>query len=128
MESWYVTTILNQCPHCQQGKLFQGWLKLKSTCEICGARYDRSPGAWTGPTVAGYGVGAATAVVLIVVLSQMGLLVPYAEWGIGIVSCLVILAVFRPIKAAWVGMMYDWGYIYPDPPATATDGPPAAGS
>ena len=115
VESWYVTAILNQCPHCQQGRLFEGWLKLQPTCEVCGVRYERWAGAWTGPTVAGYGVGAGTAVILTFSLSRLGLLVPGAEWGIGITSCLVILAAFRPLKAGWLGMMYDWGYIYADP-------------
>ncbi len=128
MESWYVTAILNQCPNCQQGRLFQGWLKLRPTCEVCGARFERWAGAWTGPTVAGYGVGAATAVVSMFVLSKADLLVAGAEWGIGIFSCLVILAVYRPLKAGWLGMMYDWGYIFPDPPAKDAIDPPAPAS
>ena len=123
MENWYVTAVLNQCPHCQQGRLFQGWLKLAPTCDVCGARFERWAGAWTGPTVAGYSVGAITAAILTFSLSSMGLLVPGAEWGIGIASCAVILVVFRPITAGWLGMMYEWGYIYPDPPKV--EPPPA---
>lgn len=132
MESWYVTAILNQCPNCQQGRLFDGWLKLRPTCDICGARYERWPGAWTGPTVGGYSVGAATAVILTFILWRSGHLVPHVEWGIALVSCLVVLAAFRPIKAGWIGLMYDWGYVYPDPPPRAVDPPdvtpPASGA
>jgi uncharacterized protein (DUF983 family) len=39
-----------RCPRCGQGKLFQGLLKVRPTCEVCGlelARHD----AGDGPTV-----------------------------------------------------------------------------
>jgi uncharacterized protein (DUF983 family) len=116
MESWYVTAVLNQCPNCQQGALFKGWLKLRETCDVCGARFERWPGAWVGPTVGGYGIGAATALVLIFVLQRTGYLVAGIEWLVALISVGVILAVYRPIKGAWIGLMYDWGYIFPDPP------------
>ena len=116
MESWYVTAVLNQCPHCQQGQLFHGWIRLPPTCDICGARFERWPGAWTGPTVGGYGVGCVVASILTLYLYRTKQLVPGAEWGIALAAVVSILLVYRPIKAGWMGMLYDWGYVYPDPP------------
>lgn len=128
MESWYVTMVLNRCPSCGEGQLFQGWMKLRETCERCGARYERWIGSWTGPVVGGYGIGAAVAVVLILLLHGMGKLVPGAEWGIALVSCAVVLATMRPVKAAWIALLYDWGWIYPDPApgSTGIAAPPVA--
>jgi uncharacterized protein (DUF983 family) len=123
LESWYVTAVLNQCPNCQQGALFKGWIKLHETCEVCGARFERWPGSWTGPTVGGYGVGAAVGAGMTLVMARTGTLFDGAQWLIGLVAVLAILLVYRPIKAAWIGMMYDWGYVYPDPPKN----PPAPG-
>lgn len=27
-----------RCPHCGRGRIFQGWLKLRDHCEVCGLR------------------------------------------------------------------------------------------
>lgn len=34
------TGILGRCPQCQQGHLFQGFLKLAPSCEVCGLDYS----------------------------------------------------------------------------------------
>lgn len=116
MESWYVAAVLNRCPACAEGQLFSGVFQLRKTCDVCRVRYERWEGSWTGPTVIGYGVGAAVAVFLIVVLHSMDKLVPGSEIGIALASCVAVLATFRPVKAAWIGLLFDWGYVYPDPP------------
>lgn len=115
MESWYVSMVLNRCPACAEGELFAGWLRLHPTCPHCGARYERWPGSWTGPTVGGYGIGATVGMGLAWILYANDALVPYAEWGIAAVACVAVLVAMRFVKGAWIGMLYDWGYVYPDP-------------
>jgi uncharacterized protein (DUF983 family) len=34
------TGILGRCPQCQQGHLFNGFLKLAPSCEVCGLDYS----------------------------------------------------------------------------------------
>lgn len=117
MESWYVTTVLNRCPACHQGKLFEGYMKLRERCEVCGAQYERWSGLWTGPVVMGYTVGGFVGIGLMLVLNSLDLLVPGAEIGIALVSCAAVMLTYRPTKALYVGLLYETGYIYADPPA-----------
>ena len=121
MESWYVTAVLNRCPACHQGKLFEGYMKLRERCDVCDAQYERWSGLWTGPVVMGYAVGAFVALVLIAFLMATDNLVPGAEIGIALVSCAVVMATYRPVKAVYVGLLYDTGYIYADPPAAPAE-------
>lgn len=121
MESWYVTAVLNRCPACHEGKLFQGFMKLQPQCDACGAQYERWSGLWTGSVVMGYAVGGGVAIALILVLNALGMLVPGSEWGIALVSCAVTMATYRPMKALYVGFLYDAGYIYADPPPAVAE-------
>lgn len=122
MESWYVTAVLNRCPACREGKLFDGFMKLRSQCDTCHAQYERWSGLWTGSVVLGYAVGGAVAIALVIALHAMGMLVPGSEWGIALVSCAVTMATYRPMKALYVGFLYDAGYIYADPPPAEPSG------
>ena len=33
------TGVLGRCPRCGQGRLFEGFLKLRKSCEVCGLDY-----------------------------------------------------------------------------------------
>jgi uncharacterized protein (DUF983 family) len=104
-----------RCPYCGQGELFESWYGLRETCDRCGARYLRQEGSWIGPTTIGYGVGAAVGVITGVVVILTDTYFAGAEVLIGLFACLCVLATYRWAKAYWIGLMCDWGYVYPDP-------------
>ena len=37
-----------RCPSCGQGKVFSSFFRLNKNCSICGFRFEREPGYWTG--------------------------------------------------------------------------------
>jgi uncharacterized protein (DUF983 family) len=127
MDPYHLAMGMNRCPACGQGALFKGWLTLHDTCEACGARYFRDPGNWTAPTAFGYGIGAATAVAMMVILWFVNGLAAGSEWVIIGVSVGVTLLSFRFVKAWWVALIYQFGYVYADTDvARAEDAEPGA--
>jgi uncharacterized protein (DUF983 family) len=112
----YARAMNNKCPHCGQGLLFDGWVSLREKCTVCGARYERYEGAWTGPTVIGYGSGAAMGIAMGFALVMSGHYFAHAEIVIALIACTTVLLVYRFIKAWWMGWLHASGYIYPDPP------------
>jgi uncharacterized protein (DUF983 family) len=112
----YARALNNKCPHCGQGALFNGWFSLAEKCSVCGARYERYEGSWTGPTVIGYGSGAAMGIAMGFVLVMSGNYFPHAEIVISVIACGTVLLVYRFIKAWWMGWLYATGYIFPDKP------------
>ena len=112
-----ITTALGgHCPYCSQGALFAGWFELRETCDRCGARYLRQDGAWIGPTAVGYGIGATVGVTTGVAVIATDNYFNGAEVLIGLFACSVTVLCYRWVKAYWVGLLCDWGYVYPDPP------------
>lgn len=116
MSSAPYTLFSGRCPHCHEGKLFAGIYTLHDACPSCGAVFMRDPGSWTGATVLGYMLGSVFAVVLLLLMFATGTLHDFSGLVVGLATCLFLLTVFRPVKAFWVGMLYDWGYVYPDAP------------
>lgn len=38
----------NKCPQCHEGPIMRYLIKLNEECEVCGYRFEREPGAFTG--------------------------------------------------------------------------------
>ena len=110
----WITVMGNRCPYCQRGALFESWFGLREACADCGARFSRQPGAWVGPTVGSYGVGGVVGIVGGVLLIGGNLYFPHAEVALAFVACAAAIVSYRFWKAAWVGWLYDNGYVYPD--------------
>ena len=63
--------LLLRCPYCGKGKLFRRGFKMYERCPVCGWRYEREEGYWTG----------AIAVNLVVTELLIALVVvPLAVW------------------------------------------------
>lgn len=109
------TLFTGRCPQCGEGRLFKGVLEMHPRCERCGAVFYRDPGSWTGATVLTYVGASAFAVVMLAALWATGRLrEPGAEWIVLASVTAWVLLTLRPLKAFWVGLLYDWGYVYPD--------------
>lgn len=122
MDHLYVTIVMNRCPDCQQGELFRKWFILNDVCPYCRARFFRDPGSWTGPVAFGYGIGAVTALGTAFLLWRIGWF-DRAEWLVPLAAVVSVVGSYRFVKAWWVGMLYSWHQVYPDPTPLEAESP-----
>jgi len=102
----YAAGLGGKCPRCGQGKLFDGFLGLKKSCEACGLDYARAA-AGDGPAVfvifiVGFASVATAFVVRFVWHAPMWLAFAISA-GLAIV---MILALLRPLKATMIALQY----------------------
>jgi uncharacterized protein (DUF983 family) len=94
------------CPHCGEGRLFQGYLTLAPRCEACGLDYDFAD-AGDGPAVfvmmiIGFVIVGAALIVEFRYHPPMWLhLVVWIPLATG-----AALAVLRPMKALMIALQY----------------------
>lgn len=108
------TTLRLRCPACGEGALFARLFALHATCPVCGVRFERDRGEWTGPVVIAYSLGAGLAFVLWVVLFATGRLFPGAEGLAAIAAGGIAIGSYRFVKAWWIWLIYLGGLVYPD--------------
>jgi uncharacterized protein (DUF983 family) len=46
-----------QCSECGQGQIFQGALRMNERCPVCGYKFERGPGYFTGAMYFSYALG-----------------------------------------------------------------------
>jgi uncharacterized protein (DUF983 family) len=94
------------CPRCGEGKLFQGFLRLRPACEHCGLDFGFAD-AGDGPAVFVILIGGAI-VVFAALITEVVYQPPYwlhaALWLPLIL--LVTLAPLRPIKGLMIALQY----------------------
>ena len=96
-----------KCPRCGQGALFEGFLKLKPACEVCGLDYAKADS----------GDGPAVFVIFIVgfVAVALAFIARYVwYWSMGAAlfvsagfAIVFILALLRPLKATLIALQYS---------------------
>ena len=61
-----------RCPRCLRGRIWRGFFSIHETCPVCGFRFERESGYWTGAMVASYvlGVPLLALIVLMVWLAS----------------------------------------------------------
>jgi uncharacterized protein (DUF983 family) len=95
-----------KCPNCSQGRLFDGYLKVRSVCEACGNRNGRYP-ADDGPAyftilLVGHLVVAPLFALSVVESWSPLLMLALALPLVGAVT----LAALPFIKGAWIGVLW----------------------
>src|ERR1700759_4709900 len=60
--------LTKRCPHCGQGRLFEGWSRHLDRCSVCGLVYERNP----GDTWAFTSMGARLPIAAIIALIYFG--------------------------------------------------------
>lgn len=97
-----------RCPYCGKGKLFRRFYRMYERCPVCGWRYEREEGYWTGAIainlVATELLIAVVTVPLVIWLAVSGLSV----WPlviIGVPMCVILpLLFFRHAKSFWMSL------------------------
>lgn len=46
-----------RCPRCLRGAVWRGFFSIHESCPVCGLRFEREAGYWTGAMVASYALG-----------------------------------------------------------------------
>jgi uncharacterized protein (DUF983 family) len=106
LPSPYKTGLAGRCPRCGEGKLFEGFLKVRPRCAACGLDFSFADSA-DGPAVfimliAGFSVlGAA---LYVEIAYEPPIWVHMAIWlPLAVIVCLALL---RPMKGLAVSLQY----------------------
>ncbi len=97
--------------------MFRGFYELHETGDVCGVRYQGSPGAWLGATALGHGIGALFVVAVGMVELLWGPLRARGLdplWTIALASLPVTALAYRPAKGLWFVLLYLAGFVVPD--------------
>ena len=95
--------------------MFSGFVSLHELCERCHVRFERQPGSWTIATWLSISAGVAISSLLTVRAWTQGWMVPGWEWGVGAISLIFSVLVYRPIKGASFGLLHAVGLMVVDP-------------
>ncbi|WP_425410800.1 DUF983 domain-containing protein [Hyphococcus sp.] len=102
----YAAGLGAKCPRCGQGRLFEGFLKLKPCCETCRLDYAKADS----------GDGPAVFVIFIVgfiavAIAFIARFVWFAPMGVALLisggfTIIAILLLLRPLKATMIALQY----------------------
>jgi uncharacterized protein (DUF983 family) len=78
------TAVVQQrCPRCLQGQVFATLFRMHEQCPVCGLRFEREPGYFTGAMYLSYGVA-------IIVTSPMWLIIAWLGRSLGEVLLVIV--------------------------------------
>ncbi|MSQ30431.1 MAG: DUF983 domain-containing protein [Dehalococcoidia bacterium] len=121
VHTFWRTGILRRCPECGQTSMFNSFYGLHERCAVCGTRFESSSGEWLGGPPIGYAIGALVALALALIEGQwspLGALGLPSTWTIAALSLVATVLCYRPAKAIWFALLYEWGFM------ARGDGPP----
>ena len=96
--------LLQRCPNCLGGKVFSGSITMCECCPVCGHKFEREAGYFTGAMYASYFMAIPILVLLTLLISWLFL----PDWqlqNVALVATLPFLllvpAVFRYSRVIW---------------------------
>ena len=97
-----------RCPYCGKGKLFRRFYSMYDRCPVCGWRYEREEGYWTGAMALNLVVTelliAIVTVPVVIWLAVSGLPI-WPLVAIGLPMCFILpLLFFRHAKSFWMSL------------------------
>lgn len=106
-----------RCPNCGLGKAFRGFFTMNASCDVCGYRFEREEGYWTGAMIVN--IAACEAWFFVLFVGVLIATLPEVQWVPLLVVALVtnglLPVVFYPhSKTIW--MAFDL-YTHPLDPA-----------
>jgi uncharacterized protein (DUF983 family) len=111
-----------RCPHCGQGRLFEGWGRHVERCSTCGLVYERNPGDTWAFTI----IGDRLPVAVVIVLIYFGVVQGHVI-GLAIMVAMLLLLVWSSPNRWGVGIALHYlSRIYWPDPADPVP-PPAEG-
>ncbi|SCW92018.1 Uncharacterized conserved protein, DUF983 family [Sphingobium faniae] len=96
----------NLCPRCGKGHIFNGFLKIRDHCEVCGLDYSFADPA-DGPAVFVQLFACLPGVIFIVMLEIIARPGPWVHLAVGVpILILTTVLPLRPIKGWLVALQY----------------------
>ncbi len=97
-----------RCPYCGKGKLFRRFYSMYDRCPVCGWRYEREEGYWTGAMALNLVVTelliAIVTVPVVIWLAVSGLPI-WPLVAIGLPMCFILpLLFFRHARSFWMSL------------------------
>lgn len=104
--SLFKTGVTGHCPRCGEGRLFTGFLKLRSSCDACGLSYDFADPA-DGPAVFVIAFGCLPSVFLALWI-EVAFAAPYWVHLVTSLPFLLLTCVppLRPVKGWLIATQY----------------------
>lgn len=91
-----------RCPHCMEGQVFSGFLKMNENCPVCGIEYEREHGFFMMSIFIGYILGFIAVVPFMVALFLMNAQV-YAYFVVSAVLLIPLSPfIFRYSRILWL--------------------------
>ncbi len=100
--------VAQRCPRCLHGAVFKDLLAAHEHCPVCGLKYEREPGYFTGGMVFSYtlGVFLLTALVILLFLLEPAWSIELVL-GVAVVPFLLLVPViYRYSRVLWLHL--DW--------------------
>jgi uncharacterized protein (DUF983 family) len=102
-----------RCPRCFRGPIFRRLLLIHRQCPVCGLKFEREPGYFTGAMYVSYGIGILTTAAVYITLLVLG----QSLWLIGAILLAQVVVqmpvVFQYSRVIWLHV--DYGFD-PSPP------------
>lgn len=86
--AWWAVLHL-RCPACREGRVFSGQFAMNDECPVCGLRFMREPGYFTGAMYISYALG-----IPIVALLTLVAYLAFPTWRL-----------YQLVLLAWVGLL-----------------------
>ena len=110
--------LLLRCPYCGRGKLFRRGLAMYERCPVCGWRFEREEGYWTGAIAVNMTV---TALLIVIILVPVAIVlatsqIPVLELMIASLPLPILLPLlfFRHAKSLWMSFDFMMHPVEPD--------------
>src|SRR5690606_14067223 len=110
---WVGTAL--RCPNCEQGRMFDGLMRMRRHCDVCDVRFERQSGESVGGMYLNLGLAELTAIpgfFIVKALFEPPFLPHLLFWlAYTLVFCLLF---YRHARGMWVSISYLSGGVQTD--------------
>lgn len=94
--------VSQKCPKCEKGKMFNGVLKMHTTCTRCGFKFEREDGYFTSAIVIANFLYAFLVAPTILIMTAQDIPAWQIAALLGMVTLIAIPIILRFSRAAWL--------------------------
>lgn len=105
------SAILGNCPNCMFGRLFQGHLKPRSSCDVCGMSFEGDGSAWMVTAFLMYLVACTLLIGEGIVLGLLFGIFPGFIAVIGASAFFVVVLSYRAARGICVWCLWKCGFL-----------------
>jgi uncharacterized protein (DUF983 family) len=95
--------LLQRCPICCEGRIFERGMKMNERCPVCGLRFEREPGYFLGSLYISYAIASAA---LIAGMYVGNWLFPSIDLGYMVLICAVLFIPLVPLVTRYARVIW----------------------